>query len=39
MDYADAIKWLNDHNVYKDEEQKIPFELGDVRTVIALTVF
>jgi asparaginyl-tRNA synthetase len=33
MDYSDAIKWLNDHNVYKDEEQKIPFELGDVRSL------
>lgn len=44
MDYADAIKWLNEHNVYKDEEQKIPFELGDVSSQmfshdVFLTVF
>jgi asparaginyl-tRNA synthetase len=29
MNYSDAIKWLNDNNVYKDEETKTPFEMGD----------
>lgn len=29
MNYSDAIKWLNDNNVYKDEETKEHFQMGD----------
>ena len=29
MNYADAIKYCNDNEIYKDEDAKTPFELGD----------
>jgi len=29
MDYTDAITWLKEHNVYKDEEAKTFYEFGD----------
>eukprot|EP00741_Cyanophora_paradoxa_P006088 tig00000983_g5903.t1 len=29
MDYADAIKFCREHNIYKDEESKTHFEFGD----------
>jgi asparaginyl-tRNA synthetase len=29
MNYSDAIKYVNEHNIYKDEEKKIHFEFGD----------
>eukprot|EP01111_Echinosteliopsis_oligospora_P004007 TRINITY_DN1630_c0_g1_i1.p1 TRINITY_DN1630_c0_g1~~TRINITY_DN1630_c0_g1_i1.p1 ORF type:complete len:656 (-),score=224.99 TRINITY_DN1630_c0_g1_i1:209-2176(-) len=29
MDYKDAVKYCNEHNIYKDETNKIHFEVGD----------
>lgn len=29
MDYSDAIQWLREHKVYKDEESKTEYEFGD----------
>jgi asparaginyl-tRNA synthetase len=29
MNYADAVKYCNDNQIYKDEEKKTPFEFGD----------
>jgi len=29
MDYSDAVQYCRDHNIYKDKENKIHFELGD----------
>jgi asparaginyl-tRNA synthetase len=29
MDYSAAVKYCNEHNIYKDEENKIHFEFGD----------
>lgn len=32
MTYADAVKYCNEHNIYKDPETKTHFEFGDVRS-------
>lgn len=29
MNYADAVKFCREHNIYKDEENKVHFEFGD----------
>jgi len=29
MDYEEAIRYLNEHQIYKDEDTKAPFVLGD----------
>lgn len=29
MNYSDAVKYCREHQIYKDEENKIHFEFGD----------
>ncbi len=29
MNYSDAVKYCREHEIYKDEENKIHFEFGD----------
>ncbi len=31
MNYSDAVKFCNEHEIYKDEEKKEHFVFGDVR--------
>jgi hypothetical protein len=36
MNYADAVKYCNQHNIYKDEEKKEHFKFGDVCACVLL---